>query len=77
MYKPIDILYELPRINFIVERDGFESAVNFAKQTVKMYVATVRAYKKKPGGFNHPFRYGYTESAVSARHILRNQRLIG
>mgnify|MGYP001765464380 CR=1 FL=1 len=71
MYPAIDLMYEKDRLDFIYNRDGKDAAIKFAKQTIKVYLATVTNYKNKKQ-FNHPYRFGYTESAMSARHILRN-----
>ena len=73
----VDLLCEESRLAFVLARDGHDAAVAFARQLITIYLATTRAYKKKPGGKKHPYRQGYVESAMSARYILRHGFLSG
>lgn len=78
MYEKFNILCEMPRLKFYLDRDGLDAANRAAKKIIKVYLATCKSYRKKHGvkaGNKHPYRYAYLESAYSARYILRNKLL--
>lgn len=68
-----NLLCEEQRLRFVMNRDGKVAAVAFAKQMIKQYRSTCHfVFKKKLKSKNHPYRFSYLESAMSARHLLRN-----
>ena len=78
MYEKFNVMYELDRLKFYLNRDGVDAARLAAKQIIKVYLATCKSYRNKHGakaGNKHPYRYGCLESAYSARFILRNNVL--
>lgn len=69
------ILCEMPRLDFVLQRDGVEGAKQFAKHLIRVYRAASLATKKKTGSHNHPYRAEYVKSAWSARYILRHNMI--
>lgn len=67
-----DPLYEKERLTFILNRDGLDEAINFAKGLVKTYLKASLTSRVKFKTRNYPFRRSYIHSAYSARYILRN-----
>lgn len=64
-------MYELGRITFVINRDGSVEGLLFAKRITKIYMDTLKGFRKK-GYKYHPMRYQYIQSAWSARYIRRN-----
>lgn len=75
MYAKFNPLYEIDRLKLYLNRDGIEEALGAARRMIRIYLSTTKAYRTKPGGRKHPYRYGYLESAYSARYIIRNKLL--
>jgi hypothetical protein len=67
----MDLVYELDRIIFIINRDGPDEGKKFAKRITKIYLDTCKGFRKKFHSRYHPMRYAYIQSAWSARYILR------
>jgi len=67
----MNILQELDRLNFYINRDGIATAEIKAKELIKVYLAASLATKQKQHTKKHPYRFVYLESAYSCRHILR------
>lgn len=65
-------LYEKERLTFILNRDGLDEAINFAKGLIKTYLKASLTSRTKFRTRNYPYRRSYIESAYSARYILRN-----
>lgn len=64
------------QVSFMYERDGLDAAINYAKQSLRMYR---RCAKPKPDGSKHfahtpIFRKHYVESIIYLRYFLRNTK---
>ena len=65
--------YEKERLQFVMQRDGVDAAMAFARQMIKQYRDTCHfVFKKKLKSKNNPYRFSYLESAMSARYLLRS-----
>lgn len=71
---------EEQRLKFVEERDGVDGAIDFAKQTLKVYRMALRRSRKR--GFNPPhhatlpeYRLGFIESCLDFRAYLRKEEV--
>lgn len=68
---------EINRILFVINRDGIDSAILFAKQTIRIYRSGVlRTRKKYPHGWSHLSLTEYKKHAIVSymqlRHFINN-----
>lgn len=75
MYEKFDILCEQDRLYFILDRDGLEAAVKFARDLINIYLIASLNSRIKFRTRKYPYRFKYIESAYSARYILNNNLL--
>ncbi len=67
----MDLYNERERLIFMVQRDGVELGIKFAKQTTKIYLAAIKVARRRYGR-NCPYRRELLEGAASFRFLLRN-----
>lgn len=70
---------EHDRLTFIIERDGIDGAIKFAKQTYNVYRTSLKQSRKrghkKPHHATIPeYRLGFVLSCLAFRKFLRETR---
>jgi hypothetical protein len=69
---------EIERLRFVLNRDGLEGAIRFAKQTIHVYRASLKQ-RNRAGhrtGYGLAFRLPLVASCVVARRFLRDHTYI-
>ena len=66
----MDKLYEQDRFNFVLQRDGLEAALAFARQCMRLYLRANTTSKRRYGK-RTTYRKSYLESAFSFRYLSR------
>ena len=69
---------EIDRLRFVLNRDGLEGAIRFAKQTIYVYRASLKQRNKfgKRAGYGLAYRKELVASCVVARRFLRDNSYI-
>lgn len=62
---------EVARFSFVRQRDGKEAALAFARRNVGIYLAAIRANRKKQKTTRPALRFEMLQAAYSFRHIVR------